>query len=129
MLAATKKADKKVFMPGEVILQQGIPVQQFYMIESGEVDILGSGYGNHEYNLATMGPGQFFGEISLLHGGDAVASVRAAGDAPVQVAVLARNDFIEFLDASPQMRKFIAEIAQSRIEENRNKIGETASLK
>ncbi|GAB4579896.1 MAG: hypothetical protein Fur0022_26350 [Anaerolineales bacterium] len=122
MLAATKKADKKVFMPGEIILQQGTPVQQFYMIEVGEVDILGHGYGNHAYNLATLGPGHFFGEISLLHGGDAIASVRAAGDTPVQVAVLKRADFIEFLDASPQMRKFISEIAQSRLQETQSKM-------
>ncbi|NJN43883.1 MAG: ATP-binding cassette domain-containing protein [Anaerolineae bacterium] len=122
MLDATKKADKQIFMPGETILREGTPVHHFYMIETGEVDILSNGPTSHELNLARMGPGQFFGEIGLMHSSHAIASVRAAGDSPVQLAVLDKDIFSELLNASTPQRKAIVEIAQSRLEENRAKV-------
>jgi CRP-like cAMP-binding protein len=69
-----------------------------------------------------MGPGQFFGEIGLLHSRHAIASVRAAGDSPVQLAVLDKDVFKELLDTSVSTRKAFVEIAQTRLSENRSKL-------
>ena len=40
MLSATKKAEKRQFTPGEMILRQGEPVEHFFMIQAGEVEIV-----------------------------------------------------------------------------------------
>ena len=70
-------------------------------------------------NLARLGEGEFFGEIELVHGGNSIASVRAAPDNPVKLVALHHKDFTEMLVGSPITEEAISRIVQARLAENR----------
>ncbi len=117
MLAATKQAKRQAFAPGAMILSQGDSVEHFFMIVSGQVDILATNEGSNEMSLACLGPGQFFGEVELTQGGHSIASVRAAKRG-VEVALLPKDTFYELIDGSPLTRSAMQEVAATRRAEN-----------
>jgi ABC-type lipoprotein export system ATPase subunit len=117
MLQATHSAQKKIFNAKETILTAGIPVDHFYMIESGEVEVVLRLDDSPDSTLAVFGPGQFFGEIELTRGTNAVAYVRAAGDG-ARVSLLPKKEFFRMVDGSTLTRSTIEEIADTRFNEN-----------
>ena len=119
MLHATQLAERRTVSPGETILRQGEPVNNFYMVVDGEVDILLTDPANREMSLARLGPGQFFGEVEILRGGGSLASVRAVQDGPVELAVLPRDTFQELLNVSPRAEAALAQVVNERVAENR----------
>jgi ABC-type lipoprotein export system ATPase subunit len=120
MLAASRQAEKQKVAPGEVILQQGQPVDHFCMIVTGEVEILVEKDHSRETRLARLGPGQFFGEVELTQGGHSIARVRGAGNG-AELACLPKNVFYELIDGSPLTRHAIHEIATERRAENKRR--------
>jgi ABC-type lipoprotein export system ATPase subunit len=117
MLAASRLAEKQKVAPGEIILQQGQPVDHFCMIVSGEVEITIEKDHSRETRLTRLGPGQFFGEVELTHGGHSIARVRGA-DHGAELACLPKATFFELIDGSPLTRHAINEIAATRLAEN-----------
>jgi uncharacterized membrane protein len=71
----------------------------FYIVQVGRVAVCYPDELGHEVKLAVLGPGDFFGEISLLDGGPRTATVRAEGD--VRLMSLSRHDFLEFIRRNP----------------------------
>lgn len=62
--------------PGEDIVREGAPADKFFIVVDGEVEVLRDVDGE-ERRLATMGKGQFFGEIAILRDMPRSATVRA----------------------------------------------------
>jgi uncharacterized protein YhbP (UPF0306 family) len=62
--------------PGEEIVREGAPADRFFIITDGEVEVVRDVDGE-ERRLATMGKGQFFGEIAILRDTPRSATVRA----------------------------------------------------
>jgi ABC-type lipoprotein export system ATPase subunit len=120
MLAATKKAQKRKIAPGLMILKQGERVEHFFMIVSGEVEIVATNEKGKEMRLARLGHGQFFGEVELTQGGHSIAHVQAA-DHGAELALLPKELFYELIDGSPLTRHAIHEIAATRLAENRRR--------
>jgi len=118
MLEATRTAVKKEYPPRTTIIRQGEPVQYFYLVQKGSVDILLSSPGCPELNLARLGPGQFFGEVELIGGGNSIASVCASPGEKLELALIPKEKFIQLLDSSPTTQRSISAVAQSRLEEN-----------
>jgi ABC-type lipoprotein export system ATPase subunit len=118
MLEATHQAERRRYEPGSVILQQGERVDHFFMIASGEVDVVLNSPGCPEIPLARLGEGQFFGEVELLHSGDSIASVRAANNGPVELSLLSKNGFQQLVDGSPPTQEMLSRVARTRREEN-----------
>ena len=78
--------------PGETIYRQGDIGYVLYVIRSGQVRI--SREDSHgEILLATLGPGDFFGEMSLISGGRRSATVTAEG--VTELEVMTRSAFLE----------------------------------
>src|SRR4051812_5637043 len=71
----------------------------FYIVQVGRGGVCYPDGLGHEVKLAGRGPGDFFGEISLLDGGPRTATVRAEGDA--RLMTLSRHDFLEFIRRNP----------------------------
>lgn len=116
MLAATHKSQKWVYRPGEIVLQQGQPVDHFYMVASGEVEVVVNSK-IPETTLRQLGPGQFFGEIELIQGGNSRAGVRATPKGPAELVTISKSEFLNFLLASPNMRRAFDKVAQIRSRE------------
>jgi small-conductance mechanosensitive channel/CRP-like cAMP-binding protein len=66
-----------LFAAGETIVRQGEPGASMFVIHSGEVRVTIEP-GGHE--VARLGPGSFFGEMSLLTGDPRTANVAAVSD-------------------------------------------------
>jgi ABC-type lipoprotein export system ATPase subunit len=120
MLAATRRAEKQMIAPGATILQQGQPVECFFLIVSGEVEVVAINNEHKETRLACLGPGQFFGEVELIVGGNSIAQVRG-GSHGAELAHLPKVNFYELIDGSPLTRHAIQEIADSRLAENKRR--------
>jgi ABC-type lipoprotein export system ATPase subunit len=117
MLAATKQAKKQKVAPGATILKQGESVEHFFMIESGEVEVVTTNEQGKATKLARLGHGQFFGEVELTQGGHSIAHVQGA-DHGAELAVLPKEIFYELIDGSPLTGHSIHEIAETRLAEN-----------
>ena len=127
MLQATYQAEKRVYQPRETIIHQGQQLEYFFMVASGEVEIVLSNPGCPEISLARFGRGQFFGEVELMHTKNSIASVRAAPDSPVELCLLPKEVFYQLLRESPSTSLLIDKVAKNRLEENRASNGNCAN--
>ena len=119
MLKVTHLLEHKDIPPGGTIIRKGEDVDYFFMIARGQVDIVLQGSKRPEVSLARLGPGEFFGEVELIHGGSSIASVRAAPDGPVRLLALHHKAFSEMLAGSPLTDEAICHIVQTRLAQNR----------
>jgi putative ABC transport system ATP-binding protein len=87
------------FAPGDVLVRQGEPGQEFFLIRSGTVDVWIEREGSAQ-RVAELGMGQFFGEQALLTDSARNATVR--GKERGIVYTLDKLDFKAALDASPE---------------------------
>ena len=79
------RADSVAMASGAEVVRQGDPGNSFFVVGSGRVDILKNGRLD-----AQLGPGNFFGEIALLHGSPRNATVRAT--TALELLVVDRQD-------------------------------------
>jgi CRP-like cAMP-binding protein len=63
------------YAPGEEVVQQGTMGDALYLVLSGRVEVFA---GDSARALASLGPGEFFGEMSLVEPALRSATVRAA---------------------------------------------------
>ncbi|OLD44968.1 MAG: hypothetical protein AUI83_16625 [Armatimonadetes bacterium 13_1_40CM_3_65_7] len=70
-----KLVKEQQYGAGATIVQAGAGGHGLYIIKEGRVSVVRDGQ-----TVATMGPGQFFGEIAVLDGGPRTADVRADAD-------------------------------------------------
>lgn len=70
-----ERAVEVAFTDGHVIARQGEVGTGFFMIASGGARVVRDGQ-----TIATLGPGDFFGELSVLDGRPRVAQVIAQGE-------------------------------------------------
>lgn len=109
---------KKSYQPGETILEQGQPVEKFYMLADGVVDILIQHPRCPEINLARLGPGDYFGDIELTQGDTSVAQVRVAQDGAAEIYQVDKVAFTRILQDSTITKKLLEKTATKRLAEN-----------
>jgi CRP-like cAMP-binding protein len=79
----------------QTVVWLGEKGDDFFIVHKGRLGVVTSDESGKEVKLATLGVGQFFGEISLLDGGPRTATVRAEEDS--SLLALGREDFLKFL--------------------------------
>ncbi len=62
--------------PGEVLLEQGDTEVPFFVVTTGEVEIVRP-FGTHETLITVHGPGEFTGEVNMLSGRRSLVRARA----------------------------------------------------
>ncbi|MDB4964374.1 MAG: cAMP-binding protein [Myxococcales bacterium] len=98
--------------PGTDLIREGDPGRGLYVLLSGEVEVQ-KGEEPFEQTLATLRTGDVFGEISLVRGTPATATVRAMR--PTTVLFLAREYFERLMAALPEMRAFFETLTEERL--------------
>jgi uncharacterized membrane protein len=87
--------DEMKFKAGQVIIREGELGNFFYVITEGRAEITIRDAGGADLVLHEAGPGDFFGELSMLTKEPRSARVRAIED--LTTLALERDDFFEFL--------------------------------
>lgn len=83
------------FKAGQIIIREGELGNLFYVITEGRVEITIRDAGGADLVLHEAGPGDFFGELSMLTNEPRSARIRALED--LTTLSLEREDFFEFL--------------------------------
>jgi NADH dehydrogenase len=96
---------------GDIIYKPGDPANEFYVIESGEVEVLGQSNGKDEI-IAVLGQGDFFGEGSLLEKRARKHLCRARTN--TELLVLGKHVFDQFSTAFVPFRKALADAMNQR---------------
>jgi CRP-like cAMP-binding protein len=100
---------------GRVVIEKGSASDGLYMVLMGR---LVAYLPDEERVLGPLGPGDAFGEMSLLSGASAMASIRT--ETRSWVLRLPREDFEELTGEHPELAKALEELASSRREQNRD---------
>jgi CRP-like cAMP-binding protein len=105
-LRTIRKALEEVSVPaGKVLCEQGTIGREFFLIVDGQAAVR-----RNNRKAATLGPGQYFGEMALLDRRPRSASVVAETD--MTLLVLGQREFNGVLDAVPALsRKLLAAMA------------------
>jgi CRP-like cAMP-binding protein len=105
-------AEKVAYGAGETILEQGDVADRFYVIAGGEVTVTRRSLDGDDVELATLGPGHFFGEVGLLAETRRTATVRAVDD--VELLSLDWSTFQSALEQSDPTSRDFAAIVKER---------------
>ena len=122
MLTATHQLKKQVYPAGSQVVTQGEPVDHFFMIAKGEVEVVVNTK-IPETTVAVLGPGQFFGEVPLTMGGNTIAGVRAGSDGPVELMSISKEEFLGLINTSPRMGSALEKVAKLRMVETQTLLG------
>ena len=104
-----------VFAADQVIINRGDPGDAVYIVLEGTVEVrLRAADGRH-LSLATLGPGEMFGELSVLRGAPASADVRTIGR--VRVVHFPAKLFPTALTECAPLREHLLSIMADRMHE------------
>lgn len=81
--------NREIYFKGKDIIRQGDEGYRAYFIEKGGVEVLVDD-GRHQLKVTELGPGDIFGEMSLINYGPRSATVRALYD--TTVTIIARDE-------------------------------------
>ncbi len=87
--------DEMKFKPGQVVIREGELGDLFYVITEGHAEVLIRDINGSDIILHEAGPGDFFGELSMLTNEPRSALVRAVDS--LTTLVLERDEFFNFL--------------------------------
>lgn len=105
-----KDAQERTFAAGVSVVKQGEKGVAFYLLLEGRVDVSRRGR-----RLATLGPGQFFGEMALFEEQPRSADVVASE--PTRCLVLSKWEFWGFAMGEPRVLRSILEEMAHRLSE------------
>ena len=93
------------------VVREGERAPGLFLLLCGEAQVL-----KGQAKLAALGPGDVFGEMSLLAGGSAVASIVTV--TKCWALELPRKDFQEIMVSYPQVLAYVSELASRRAADN-----------
>jgi len=113
------------FSEGQMIFQYGQPGDSLYIIRSGQVEIFVKDNTGNRLVLEKAGPGDYFGELSLLDRGARTASATVTENA--ELLRLDRNNLEAFLRGNPAASLDMLAVMGRRIRQNVDMLRHTAS--
>lgn len=107
---------------GEMVFAEGASGDSFYLIDSGQVEIVSKGAMGGDI-LALLGPDEFFGEMALLTGKPRSTGARAASH--VNLWVLYRTDFDDLVNRHPSISLALSRVLSDRLAEMDRRFSES----
>src|SRR4051812_21936146 len=104
---------KRILKSGEVLFLKGDEADALYAIRRGQIRIEAGLQGGERLTLNILGSGDVFGEIGLLDGSPRSADARALNE--VELFMLRRKDFHDFLNREPAVARRIIELLCQRV--------------
>ena len=92
------------FEPGSIIFDQDDPGSSMFIIFEGEVEI-SQGSDSDKYVLATLAPGDFFGEMAIII--DQPRTARASSMKHTLLLPINQRDFLERMQREPELALYI----------------------
>ncbi|MEO1018085.1 MAG: cation:proton antiporter, partial [Pseudomonadota bacterium] len=102
----TRVLRPRLVLPDQRIVRRGEIGDAMYFIASGAVEV------RLENNRVSLGTGEFFGEMALVHGSPRTADVVSLGFC--KLLVLKRDMFERFLHKHPDLHQMVGAIARER---------------
>jgi CRP-like cAMP-binding protein len=90
----SKRTERVHVPPGKVLVREGAAGAEFFVILAGEAEV-----SRHGRGVATLGPGDFFGDLALLDRAPRNATVTAKTE--MELAVLGQREFAAMIDEVP----------------------------
>lgn len=121
-LSASEIADLMRYLRSQTVQQDALIMRRgeegdcIYLIASGEVMV------ETADGEVALGPGDFFGEIAVLHNTRRVATVRALRQ--TKLLILDAADLNALMERNPEVRERIESIARERTEAHWGQIGD-----
>jgi hypothetical protein len=112
---ASDHVEVEWFPSGSHIVEQNEPGAKLYLILSGYTDVIQEDADGTGRTLARLGPGEFFGELAIVHQQPRAAHVVAVGD--VTCLVLAPGAPSAFAGRGAEVRRLEAGTADGMVEE------------
>lgn len=106
-------ATTKTYKKGEPIFLKGDPGTSMMALMDGCVRICAYSFEGREVVLNVIGPGEIFGEIAFIDGGERTADAFAME--PSTLLIVSRRDFLPFLERNPQVCIKLLEVMCHRI--------------
>ncbi len=94
---------------GDTVIEKGEQGRRLFIIVSGKVEVVGSA----GVNIAFLGVGEIFGEMSLLSGDPVGATIRVAEAA--KILSLDGNYFRKILNKKPALQMYISRLLARRL--------------
>jgi CRP/FNR family transcriptional regulator, cyclic AMP receptor protein len=110
--AIGKVATTRVFPKNSIVVNEGDETDSLYVILSGRARVYVSNAQGREVQLNMIGPGEYFGEVTL-DGGPRSASVMAAEDC--RCAVVKRTELLTLVEKEPQFALYMVRKLASRV--------------
>lgn len=104
---------KRHYKKGTIILMEEEFGDTLFVLNQGSVKVTRVSDDGREVILAIMGPGDFFGEMSIFDGENRSANVIALEDS--EVFVLKRGDFLDLLERYPQIAIILLQVMATRL--------------
>ena len=120
-------ATMHVFSTGEMIIREGDTGRSVYVILDGQVKVFTRDNGNNELELATLGVGQFFGEMSFVSGKPRSSSV-AALELSV-VVELSYDSMAKVIEQNQAVKEVLEEYHKIRKKDTLEKLAEMGLTK
>jgi CRP/FNR family transcriptional regulator, cyclic AMP receptor protein len=100
---------------GSTVFTEGAPAEGLYIVLSGCVRIL-VGSREDETEVASIGPGEFFGELSLLEDRTHSKNARATEDS--ELMILPKESFRALLEVDEVLAQHVKDKVEERLRDN-----------
>ena len=95
------------YPPGSEIVRQGAQEAGLHLLLSGSAEVIVG-----DRVVATLGPGEYFGEIAVIDGGPRSATVRSAGDEATKTFRISPAGFWSVVGDNPKaLRQLLESLA------------------
>jgi CRP/FNR family cyclic AMP-dependent transcriptional regulator len=107
-----QRAPTRTFLRNAIILTEGDDTDTLYVLLSGRAKVFVADDEGHELHLHQIGPGEYFGDVTL-DGGPRSASVMALE--PCRCAVVKREELARFMTGHPEFALHITRKLAHRV--------------
>lgn len=110
-------ARRRTFARGETLVNEGDPSDSLHLVATGRLAVRVSTSDGENATINLLGPGDYFGELSLLDGSQPVRSATIVALEPAETLSLSASEFRELRRRHPAANQLLLTLMARRVEE------------